>query len=70
MYTLVSGLFHLLSRLPWRLLYLIGDGIYVLLYYVFGYRKKVVAANLLIAFPEKTAAERKQIEKKILSQFC
>ncbi|MBW0163225.1 MAG: lysophospholipid acyltransferase family protein [Sediminibacterium sp. Gen4] len=69
MYTLVSGLFYLLSRLPWWLLYLIGDGIYVLLYYVFGYRKKVVAANLLIAFPEKTAAERKQIEKKFYHNF-
>lgn len=69
MYTFISGLFHLLSRLPWWLLYLIGDGIYVLLYYVFGYRKKVVAANLLIAFPEKTAAERKQIEKKFYHNF-
>lgn len=69
MYTLVSALFHLISRLPWWLLYLIGDGIYVLLYYVFGYRKKVVAANLLIAFPEKTAAERKQIEKKFYHNF-
>ncbi len=69
MYSIVSGLFYLLSRLPWWLLYLIGDGIYVLLYYVFGYRKKVVAANLLIAFPEKTAAERKQIEKKFYHNF-
>lgn len=69
MYSIVSGLFYLLSKLPWWLLYLIGDGIYVLLYYVFGYRKKVVAANLLIAFPEKTDAERKRIEKKFYHNF-
>lgn len=69
MYKIVSGLFYLLSRLPWWLLYLIGDGIYVLIYYVFKYRKTVVLNNLLIAFPEKTAEERKQIAKKFYHNF-
>lgn len=69
MYSVVSTLFYLLTRLPWWLLYLIGDGIYVLIFYVFGYRKKVVFNNLLIAFPEKTEQERKVIAKKFYHNF-
>lgn len=50
-------------------MYLIGDGIYVLVYYVLGYRKKVVYENLRIAFPEKTEQERKTIAKKFYHNF-
>jgi len=45
-------------------LYLISDFIYILLYYVFGYRKKIVLDNISIAFPEKTIEERKGIVKE------
>ena len=48
---------------PLRILYLLSDFVYVLLYYVAGYRKKVVLGNLTIAFPEKTDAERLRIAK-------
>lgn len=70
MYKLVYGVFYLVSLLPWFVIYLISDFAYVLLYYVFGYRKKVVMGNLLIAFPEKTEAERKRIAKKFYKQFA
>jgi Kdo2-lipid IVA lauroyltransferase/acyltransferase len=63
MYYIVYGLFFLLSLLPMRVLYIISDGIYVLVYYVMGYRKTVVMNNLEIAFPEKTNAERVKIAK-------
>lgn len=69
MYYLVYGLFYLLSLLPLRVLYIISDGLYALIYYVFGYRKKVVMDNLLIAFPEKTEKERKIIAKKFYHNF-
>lgn len=55
---------YLLSLLPFWLLYLISDVLFVVLYYVAGYRRKVVQENLLNSFPEKTDAERAQIEKK------
>jgi len=58
------GLLYLISLLPFWLLYLMSDGIYVLLYHITGYRRKVVAENLSNAFPEKTDAERKLIEEK------
>ncbi|OKS86436.1 lysophospholipid acyltransferase family protein [Mucilaginibacter polytrichastri] len=55
---------YLVSLLPFWLLYLIADFLYVVIYYVVGYRRKVVQVNLLNSFPEKTEAERAAIEKK------
>jgi len=70
MYQLVYGIFYLVSLLPWRIIYLISDFAYFLLYYVFGYRKDVVMNNLLTAFPEKTEQERKHIAKQFYKQFA
>lgn len=69
MYQVVYAFFYLLSLLPWRVLYLVSDGLYVLVYYVMGYRKKVVMSNLAIAFPEKTVEERTRIAKDFYHQF-
>jgi KDO2-lipid IV(A) lauroyltransferase len=55
----------MLSLLPMRILYIISDGIYLVVYYVIGYRKKVVMQNLEIAFPEKSNAERVKITKAL-----
>ncbi len=63
MYYIVFGFFYLLSLLPMRILYFISDGIYLIVYYVIGYRKKIVMNNLEIAFPEKSNAERVKIAK-------
>ncbi len=54
---------YLLSLLPFRVIYFISDGIYYLLYYVIGYRRKVVRVNLKNSFPEKSRAELLKIEK-------
>ena len=69
MYQVVYGFFYLLSLLPWRVMYFLSDCIYVLVYYVFGYRKNVVFSNLKIAFPEKTEGERKRIAKDFYHGF-
>jgi len=69
MYYIVYGLLYLLSLLPLRVLYILSDGFYALVYYVLGYRRKVVMSNLQIAFPEKTEAERKAIGKKFYMNF-
>lgn len=63
MYYIVFGLFYLISLLPMRILYIISDGIYLVVYYVIGYRKKVVMQNLELAFPEKPNLERVKIAK-------
>ncbi|MFY7839887.1 MAG: lysophospholipid acyltransferase family protein [Lacibacter sp.] len=70
MYYILYGFLKLLSLIPLRLLYLLSDFVYVLLFYVFGYRKKVVMNNLTIAFPEKKEEERKKIMKEFYHNFC
>jgi KDO2-lipid IV(A) lauroyltransferase len=52
----------LLSILPFAVLYVISDLLYLLLYRIIGYRTNVVRENLERSFPEKTSSERKQIE--------
>jgi Kdo2-lipid IVA lauroyltransferase/acyltransferase len=64
MYHLVYTLLYVFSLLPLKVLYLFSDFFYFLIYYVFGYRKKVVRDNIHLAFPERSAAEKKLIEKK------
>ena len=63
MYYIVYGFFYMLSLLPIRILYIISDGIYLVVYYVIGYRKKTVMNNLEIAFPEISNIERVKIAK-------
>ncbi|MFN6944180.1 MAG: lysophospholipid acyltransferase family protein [Cytophagaceae bacterium] len=61
---------YALSLLPLRVLYLISDFLFVLVFYVFKYRRTVVQENLANAFPEKTPRERRQIEKKFFRYLC
>ncbi len=68
-YILVYPIIWLISILPFSILYLISDFFYVLIYYVFGYRKKVVLDNLILAFPEKKIDELKKIRKKFYHHF-
>ncbi|MBV4356240.1 lysophospholipid acyltransferase family protein [Pinibacter aurantiacus] len=69
MYYLLYGVLYLLSLLPMRVLYIFCDLIYVILYYIAGYRKQVVMKNLSIAFPEKSEAEKKTIARKFYRNF-
>jgi KDO2-lipid IV(A) lauroyltransferase len=65
----VYGPLYLFSLLPLRILYLFSDVAYFFIYYIIGYRKKVVQYNLSIAFPNKTASERRSIAKKFFRNF-
>ncbi|MFZ4861624.1 lysophospholipid acyltransferase family protein [Sphingobacterium sp. Mn56C] len=58
-----------LSKLPFWLLYLLSDFLYLLVYHVFGYRKKVVYKNLHNSFPEKSEAEIKAIANAFYRYF-
>lgn len=59
-----------ISMLPFRLLYLLSDFVYVIVYYVIGYRKKTVRENLALALPHLSAQERLVIEKKSFRHLC
>lgn len=56
--------------LPLRLLYYISDFLFVFLFYIAGYRKKIVYTNLANAFPEKSFAERKNIARKFYKHLA
>jgi|SRR5688572_11643112 len=69
MYYFVYGILWLISLLPLRVLYVLSDCFYGLVFYVFKYRRDVVMNNLRIAFPGKTEKERKLIAKKFYHNF-
>ena len=56
--------------LPLRLLYIISDFFYILIYYIIGYRRKIVRNNLENSFPEKSEKEIAGIEKKFYRHLC
>lgn len=58
-----------MSLIPMWLLYPLADGLAFLLYHVIRYRRDIVMANLLIAFPERTEAERIRIAKDFYRNF-
>lgn len=58
-----------LSYCPLGLLYFFSNIVYFLTFNFVRYRRKVVRTNLLKAFPDKTEAELKQIEKGFYKHF-
>ncbi|MEK9602861.1 MAG: lysophospholipid acyltransferase family protein [Flavobacteriaceae bacterium] len=62
--------FYLLSLLPLWVLYRLSDLIFIWVYWVIGYRRKVVRGNLELAFPKKSKKEISGIEKKFYHHFC
>lgn len=58
-----------LAWLPLPVLYVITYPVYLLLYYVVRYRKKVVRRNLTNSFPDKSLKEIKQIERRFYLHF-
>ncbi|WP_394906191.1 lysophospholipid acyltransferase family protein [uncultured Mesonia sp.] len=60
----------LLAILPFPLLYMISDFVYLWVYHVVGYRRKVVDQNLALAFPKLSASKRNKIRKEFYHHFC
>lgn len=69
-YYLLLPVIYLTSLSPAWILYRISDFLFVIVYYLVGYRKKVVYTNLQNAFPDKTASEINQIAKNYYSYLC
>jgi KDO2-lipid IV(A) lauroyltransferase len=70
LYGLLYAWMYFHALLPWKVLYLFSDFLYVILYRVVGYRIGVCRANLQNAFPEKSEVERLEIEKRFYHHFC
>ncbi len=66
-----TGIFFLklVSKLPFVFIYFLADLFYLTVYYIIGYRKKVVFENLKNSFPEKSDTEVEIIAKKFFRHF-
>ena len=69
-YVLLYPILYLISILPFRILYAFSDFLYLIIYRVFGYRKKVVIDNLKLVYPDKSEKELKHITKLFYHHLC
>ena len=70
LYIFLDPILWCISMLPFRILYIVSDGVYLLTYYIIGYRKKTVRENLALALPHLSEKERLVIEKKSFHHMC
>ena len=70
LYYLLYAFVYLLSLLPLRVLYVLSDGIYPILYYIIRYRRGVVRRNLTTSFPDMSEADIKSTERKFYHWLC
>lgn len=60
----------LVSRLPFRVLYLISDFLYIIVYHIIRYRIKIVRTNLKNSFPQWDDKRLKSTEKAFYHYLC
>lgn len=64
------ALLRLFSRLPLRVLYVVSDVCFPVLYYVVRYRRRVVRENIDTALTELSVHERRRVERRFYRWFC
>ncbi len=60
----------LITLLPLQFLYLFSDFLFLIIYYIARYRKRVVMMNLMNSFPEKSEDDIKTIAGKFYRHLC
>ncbi|WP_373719835.1 lysophospholipid acyltransferase family protein [Bacteroides heparinolyticus] len=70
LYWLTYAGMWLVALLPFRMLYVLSDGMYFLMRHIVRYRKKVVRRNLSRSFPEKSQQELREIERRFYHYIC
>lgn len=70
LYSLLYVWMYCHALLPLPILYVLADILYVPMYYLARYRRRVVRRNLENAFPDKTKKEVIAIEKAFYRNFC
>lgn len=69
-YRLLFGIVYLISLLPFWVLHSFSNFLFLIIYHLIGYRKKMVYQNIKLAFPEKPEKEIKKIVKDFYLHFC
>lgn len=67
---LVYAFLWLISILPFPIFYFVSDCIFVIIYYIIGYRKKTVRSNIQLTLPHLSKKEQLQVEKKFYKHMC
>ena len=70
LYSLLYIWVKLHALLPMRVLYVLADFLYIIIYRVLRYRLKVVRRNLAASFPKKSEQERRAIERGFYHHFA
>jgi Kdo2-lipid IVA lauroyltransferase/acyltransferase len=63
-------LLNFLSRLPLGVLYLLTDGLYLIVYHVWRFRRELTLTNLKNSFPDKSTAELEQTARQAYRSGC
>ena len=69
-YLIVYPILFCISILPFWALYILSDLVFVIVYYIIGYRKKTVRDNINLTLPHLSFEERIIIEKKSFRHMC
>ncbi len=69
-YLLAYPFIWFISTLPFKVLYILSDITYVLIYHIIGYRKKTVRLNFDLCLPHLSQKEKRAVEKKFYHHFC
>ena len=64
------AILRVLALLPLAVLYVIADGLYIIIYYIVRYRRKVVRQNLARVFQDKSEDERRRLECDFYHHFA
>lgn len=70
LFYLFYGFLWMVARLPLPVLYVFSYGIFLFLYYLIPYRKKLVFRNLKKSFPEYDRPEIRRIARRFYLHFC
>jgi len=69
LYALLFAWTKVHALLPMKVLYVLSDILYLLVYKLVGYRLKVVRQNMKDSFPDKSESELRQLEKEFYHHF-
>lgn len=70
LYRPLGMLVNAAARLPFRVLFMISDVVFFILYYIVRYRRGVVKKNLSESFPEYGSAEIDRISRRFYRNFA
>ena len=70
LFQLLTGLMRMVARLPFWALYALSDVVFVVLYFVVRYRRRVVDKNLTESFPAMSKACLKRVRRQFYRNFA